>query len=369
MNEFPILLPLAIFHTIFCLVFILNKKNRSLPDLVGCLWLSFICLATVRRSLHIFYGEEFNTWFLNIIFYPLTYGPCLYLYARTQSRDEKKWNNRDWIHFFPFIFFVAFSFLPGISFASLKVKSTDNKFSLLFFQLFSIVSWISILIYSYLVNKMIKAHSINLLQKFSYLSIDNTLSWVNRFSVLFLIVLSIQNIISLYTNFAAQNIISGKVNGWLLLGFLYVLSFFFIRQDSVFAKERISEESSKKEKYSKSGLSEGKMKELTQSLVTYMETEKPYLKSDLMISDIANALNINVNHLSQIINANFQKNFFMFINDYRVAEVISKMKDPAYSEFPVLRIAYEAGFNSKSSFNSIFRKATGLTPMEFRVKK
>ena len=92
------------------------------------------------------------------------------------------------------------------------------------------------------------------------------------------------------------------------------------------------------------------MKNLTQTLIFYMETEKPYLKSDLVISDMATALNINVNHLSQIINTNFQKNFFMFINDYRVAEVTNKMKDPAYKEFPVLRIAYEAGFNSKSYF-------------------
>ncbi len=369
MNEFPILIPLAISHTIFCLVFILNKKNRSLHDIVGCLWLTFICLATIRRSLHIAYGEQVDTWFLNIIFYPLTYGPCLYLYTRIQTRDEKKWNNKDWFHFVPFILFTILSFLPGLSYASLKTKSTESNFSLLFFQCFSVMSWISISIYAYLVHKLIEQHSLNLLEKFSYLSIDNTLSWVNRFSIFFLIVLSIQVIISLYTNFSAQSIISGKVNGWLLLGFLYVLSFFFIRQDSVFVRTKNSEESSKKEKYVKSGLTEDRIKDLAQSLVKYMETEKPYLNSDLMISDIATAMNINVNHLSQIINANFQKNFFMFINDYRIAEVISKMKDPVYSEFPVLRIAYDAGFNSKSSFNSIFRKSTGLTPLEFRTKK
>lgn len=369
MNEFPVLFLLALFHTIFSLTIILNKKNRAMYDSIASVWLIFICFATMRRSLQIYYGDEFDTWFLKIIFYPLAYGPCLYLYTRMQTDNEKNWTNKNLLHFIPFLFFTLISFLPGISIANLKTKSQEIKYSLLFFQSFAFASWISILVYSYCAYKMIKAHSMNLLEKFSYLSIDNSLSWVNRFSLFFVVVMSIQNIISLYTNFSSQNIISGKVNGWLLFGFLYVLSFFFIRQDSVFAKVDTSEEQGRKVKYGKSGLTETKMKEIATALIQYMESEKPYLKPDLTISDIANALDININYLSQIINSNFKKNFFMFINDYRVADVIRKMEDSSYDEFPVLRIAFESGFNSKSSFNAIFRKSTGMTPVEYRTKK
>lgn len=369
MNELPILCCLALFHTIFSLTIILNKKNRAIYDSIACIWLIFICLATIRRGLQIYYGDEYDAWFLKIIFYPLTYGPCLYLYTRMQTHNEKTWNQKNLLHFIPFVLFTILSFLPGISIANLKTKSQEIKYSLIFFQSFAFASWISILVYSYVAYKMIKVHSMNLLEKFSYLSIDNSLSWVNRFSLFFVLVMSIQNIISLFTNFSSQNIISGKVNGWLLLGFLYVLSFFFIRQESVFARAKTSEESSRKVKYGKSGLTEAKMKETVSALTQYMEIEKPYLKPDLTISDIANALDININYLSQVINSNFQKNFFMFINDYRVADVIRKMEDPSYHEFPVLRIAYESGFNSKSSFNAIFRKSTGMTPVEYRTKK
>lgn len=368
MNEIPNLISLAIVHTIFCLVFILKKKNKALYDYVACLWLIFICLATVRRSLQIFYGDDADYWFLRIIFFPLTYGPCLYLYTRIQTRTEKYWKYKDLLHFIPFIFFTILSFIPGVSFASSKINSSGYNFSLILFESFAIISWISVAIYGYLAYRMIKSHSLNLLEKFSYLSIENTLSWVNRFSFVFLFVLSIQNIISIYSKFSEQKIVSGKVNGWLLLGFLYVLSFFFIRQGSVFSRSEDTNVSAKKEKYSKSGLNEDKIHNLASTLLLYMEKEKPYLNPDLVISDIAIALGINVNQLSQIINVKFQKNFFMFVNDYRVSEVIAKMKDSNYKDFPVLRIAFDAGFNSKSSFNSIFRKSTGFTPVEFRSK-
>lgn len=58
----------------------------------------------------------------------------------------------------------------------------------------------------------------------------------------------------------------------------------------------------------------------------------------------------------------------MFINDYRVDEVIARFQDPNFNDYNILRIAFDSGFNSKSSFNSIFRKATGFTPMEYREK-
>ena len=74
------------------------------------------------------------------------------------------------------------------------------------------------------------------------------------------------------------------------------------------------------------------------------------------------------NHTSQIINENLNKNFFDFVNDYRINEVKKCLSDSKFSHYTLLAIAYECGFNSKSSFNSLFKIKTGLTPSEYQKK-
>jgi len=70
--------------------------------------------------------------------------------------------------------------------------------------------------------------------------------------------------------------------------------------------------------------------------------------------------------LSQIINENFNRNFYDLINEYRVKEVKKCLSNQKYNNFTLLGIAYECGFNSKASFNGVFKKFTGLTPSEFK---
>jgi len=81
---------------------------------------------------------------------------------------------------------------------------------------------------------------------------------------------------------------------------------------------------------------------------------------------MAQSLNLSTNHLSQIINEKLEMNFFDFINEYRVNEVKDRLSDPKYKHYTLLAIAFDSGFNSKSSFNSIFKQYTGLTPSEFQ---
>jgi len=75
---------------------------------------------------------------------------------------------------------------------------------------------------------------------------------------------------------------------------------------------------------------------------------------------------IPTHQLSRVINEHFGRNFFDFINGYRVAEVKRKILDPAYAHFSLLGIAFESGFNSKSAFNRVFKKITGQTPSQFK---
>ena len=100
-----------------------------------------------------------------------------------------------------------------------------------------------------------------------------------------------------------------------------------------------------------------------------MDEEQPYLRGDLTLGDLSNELSISAHNLSEVINTRLGKNFYDFVNGYRVQEVQRKLTNPAHKHFTIMALAYDAGFNSKSAFNSFFKKATGMTPSEYRRKR
>ncbi len=97
-----------------------------------------------------------------------------------------------------------------------------------------------------------------------------------------------------------------------------------------------------------------------------MEEEKPYLITDLSLQDLADRLNISRHQLSGLINQRHNINFYEFVNNYRVKEFILKMQDPDNQHYKMLSIAYDSGFNSKASFNRIFKQITGQTPSDYK---
>jgi len=101
-------------------------------------------------------------------------------------------------------------------------------------------------------------------------------------------------------------------------------------------------------------------------VVELLEEERPYLQSRLTLQELASKLDLPAYQLSQLINREFGQNFFELINHYRVEEVKKKLADPAFQHLTYLGIALESGFNSKASFNRIFKKMTGKTPNEYR---
>ena len=102
-----------------------------------------------------------------------------------------------------------------------------------------------------------------------------------------------------------------------------------------------------------------------------MEIGLYYHDPDLSLISLAAALDIPARDLSRIINTALRKNFHDFVNEYRIREVMRKMPDPAYSHINLLGMALDAGFNSKSTFNRIFREMTGKSPVQYKagVKK
>ncbi len=91
-----------------------------------------------------------------------------------------------------------------------------------------------------------------------------------------------------------------------------------------------------------------------------------YEDAELTLTSLAVKLNIHPHDLSRIINVGMEKNFSDFINEFRVRETARKMQDPAYDRLTLLGIAYESGFNSKTTFNRVFKEMTGKTPVEYK---
>ena len=123
-----------------------------------------------------------------------------------------------------------------------------------------------------------------------------------------------------------------------------------------------------RKKYERSGLKKADAAGYAASLDEYMLGDKPYLDPDLRIDDVARALNIKRHHLTQIINERYNKNFFMYVNEFRIRDAQKLMSDRSNDESTILRIAYDTGFNSKATFNRLFKAITGVTPSEYRNK-
>ena len=97
-----------------------------------------------------------------------------------------------------------------------------------------------------------------------------------------------------------------------------------------------------------------------------MQKEKVYLNSEIRIQDLANHLKIPVHTLSHLINASLNQNFYDFINTYRINEVKMRLQDEKYSHYTIVAIAFDCGFNSKATFNRLFKQYTGLTPTQYK---
>ena len=111
---------------------------------------------------------------------------------------------------------------------------------------------------------------------------------------------------------------------------------------------------------------ENENNQLIKKLRVHMKEHEPYLDSNLSIYDLAKQLNIPARELSVTINHTLNKHFFDFINEYRIKKAMDLIQNSSDEKLTILEILYEVGFNSKSSFNTAFKKHTGITPTEFK---
>lgn len=114
--------------------------------------------------------------------------------------------------------------------------------------------------------------------------------------------------------------------------------------------------------------SDDEIQQLKQQLFDTLEIQKLYLNDDLGLAELADTLGITTKKLSELLNQHLHTNFYNFINEYRVKEVIARMATPEAEKYTLLAIAYDCGFQSKASFNRIFKQKTGYSPSDYRKR-
>lgn len=109
-------------------------------------------------------------------------------------------------------------------------------------------------------------------------------------------------------------------------------------------------------------------KERLKKLGYMMDIEKIYRDENISLQSMAEKLSLSPHQLSQLLNENLNKNFWDFINTYRVEEAKRLLIDPKRAHQKILTIAFDVGFNTKASFNQVFKRYTGMTPSQYRKK-
>ncbi|OPC02384.1 AraC family transcriptional regulator [Elizabethkingia ursingii] len=135
-----------------------------------------------------------------------------------------------------------------------------------------------------------------------------------------------------------------------------------IQLDDLLSIELEAEEKTEKKKL----IPDEDFESLKQKLLTLIETQKPYLEGDLNLLKLSELIGISTHQLSYLLNNGFNENFFQFVNKYRVQHAKELLISDSYNKLSVLGIAFDSGFNSKTAFNTFFKKTVGVTPSEFR---
>lgn len=164
------------------------------------------------------------------------------------------------------------------------------------------------------------------------------------------------------------------IAGSILIGVLYRLRLRRIEQKAGELEEEVQEREAEltevitelRQKYEHSHIDDTAATDIAERLERLMKTGSLWRDPLLTLTAVADKLNISPHNLSQVLNCRLGRNFYTFVNHYRIEEMKALLDDPSRHKDSILAIAYECGFNSKSSFNTLFKKETGMTPSEYR---
>lgn len=368
-----------IFNTGIVLSFFLGtvlftKKNKVLSDKILAFWLFIIGFHLLNYSIYTLgYWEKYPHLIGITVPLPFLHGPLLFLYVCYSLKNEKHLEFRDYLHFVPSLLTYIYM-LPFYFGYSAEEKMKVDKGLVDDYEIFSLILVVGFIIsgltYVTLTLKKLIHHKKYINDNFS--SHENIkLNWL-KFSIFC--------VLGLFLTAAVVTILRDALNyqftfdadllfySFIVLFVVYV-GYSGIRQQNLFADNVIENKEPNKKlgsEYKKSGLKPETAEIKHKELLKIMADKKPYLNSKLTLSQLAKSLNISANHLSQIINQYENINFYDFVNNYRVNEFIERAQHN--KNFNYLTHAFDSGFNSKSSFNSVFKKLKHSTPSQYMAE-
>jgi AraC-like DNA-binding protein len=356
--------------TAFFIILLLSKKNKATYDWLLAGWLVIILFHIIVSFLSIYNPHTFlleissAAVFLN--------GPVMWLYTKNLFHKKKAFSRYTFLHFLPFLIHLAIV-LPYIYESSLAPLSDVVR---------GILAWAklaSIFLYSLMAASEIK-RSLSIAEN----SLSNTeafhVKWLQLaiYAVVFIWVIGFASQFAFQTGFFNLDPDQEDIAIHVAVSiFVIVLGYYGFKQAPVFVDEltlspgqgderkEVNINDPLQERYKKSAINSEDVKKYAYQLDELMQKEKLFTDPELTLNKLASCLSISTNQLSQVINQHYKRNFYEFVNTYRVEEVIRILHSDAMESTTMLGIGLDAGFNSKASFNRYFKKHTGKTPSAY----
>lgn len=299
--------------------------------------------------------------------------PVFYLYIISVCYADFKLRPKYLLHLLPFLIvnLVLSPRFYTVGVAS-KISFIQNRQNMIEFQFLHILIHLQIITYITAVFSVLRKSKTLYLENFAGKSVSSY-KWLFQFTI----VLTILYLVALLKNILKFSDYP-HISEWLKIGLLVSSLFVFcwylfkaLNNPDIFrnidsklklVSELVSEENSREQ----STLAEQKHNEELVKLRKYMVEKKPFLNPSLTIQDVSNELEIPVRDLSLLINHQIGQHFYDFVNTYRIENAMGILKDDTKNKVTILEILYQVGFNSKSSFNTAFKKHTGITPTIYR---
>ena len=364
-------LNIGIVLSIFLGILLFSKKDKVLTDNLMAIWLFFIGIHLTGYFLfHKGYWET-NPHLTGITApLPFLYGPFLYLYVLYSIKNESHLRKIDYLHFLPALlsyllmshFFFFYSAEEKVQVYKGIIDDYNGTLASIMLVGF-IISGITytILAYRKLVirEKVVKAN-FSEIDQINLKWLQNAIIGMGSFFVVATIVSILREIVGFQFPFNADILFYS-----IIVAFVVYIGYSGIKQKGLFANQTIQEEELVKteSEYKNSSLKDDDATKIHSELLDLMKEDKPYLNPKLTISELAQDLSTSTNHLSQVINQYEKVNFYDFVNKYRVEEFIENAQNNP--EFSLLANAYDSGFNSKSTFNTAFKKIKSVTPSQY----
>jgi len=307
------------------------------------------------------------------------FGPAIYLYTRAISGGDAKPGQRDLLHFVPAVLVVLY-FLP------FYLKTGPEKIAYVETLMrdgapldLDIIEWLKLLhgaVYTLVTFTVLRRYRSRLEENFSTLDRIN-LGWLRNILLGTMVVWAVAIVSSGLTLLGFRFLDNGlSPVPVVLVVFVYMIGILGLRQPEVFwppapagkpeEKTGKPKSPSSAAKYRKSGLEPAKAAEIEKALLASMEQQRPQEDSDLTLQELADRLDVSPHNLSEVINGRLGTSFHDLVNGFRVEEAKRRLRDPDLAHQTILAVALESGFRSKSTFNKIFKRFTGVTPSHFR---